>query len=55
MIPTNENIVAVIDALGETIKKQQSDIYFKDFQIAELQEKLKKAQNEIALLSGALK
>lgn len=55
MIPNEQNIVAVIDALGDTIQKQQQDLYFKDFLIKELEEKLAKAQNEIAVLSGAKK
>ena len=51
----NENIVTVIDALGDTIAKQKDDIFFKDLQIRELNEKLAAAEKELADFKNATK
>ena len=40
----NKNIVAVIEALGDTIQKQKEDIFFKNIQIDDLRERLERAE-----------
>lgn len=47
MIKNTENIVAVIEALGETIGKQKDDIFFKEVQIKDLTTRLVAAENEL--------
>lgn len=43
-----QKYLEVLKALGEIIAKQQSDLYFKDIQIDNLQKQLEKAEAEAA-------
>lgn len=43
----NENITAAFEALGGTIRKYKDEIFFKDVQIKDLEEKLSAALKEL--------
>ena len=46
MLPKNANVVAVIDALGDTIRKQNEEIFFLKMQIDSLKEQLAEAEKK---------
>ena len=49
----NENyLIEVLDAIGEKLKEQKKEIYFKDLQIADLKKALEEAEKEITSLKS---
>lgn len=49
----NENyLIEVLDAIGEKLKEQKKEIYFKDLQIADLKKALEEAEKEIESLKS---
>lgn len=48
---SENNLIEVLDAIGEKLKELKNEIYFKDIQIAELKEALDSAEKQIIQLS----